>query len=45
MQVGESEVSDYVANIRAHTINLMLKSIEEFLHHKAIIEATRRICR
>jgi hypothetical protein len=28
-----------------HTINLMLKSIGEFLDHKAIIEAARRICR
>jgi hypothetical protein len=29
----------------AHTINLMLKSIREFLDHKAMIEAARRICR
>jgi hypothetical protein len=27
----------------AHTINLMLKSIGEFLDHKAMIEAARRI--
>jgi hypothetical protein len=28
-----------------HTINLMMKSIGEFLDHKAMIEAARRICR
>jgi hypothetical protein len=29
----------------AHTINLMLKAIGEFLEHKAVIQAERRICR
>jgi hypothetical protein len=29
----------------AHTINLMLKSIGEFLDHKAMIKAAHRICR
>jgi hypothetical protein len=28
----------------SYTINLMLKSIEEFLNHKAMIEGARRIC-
>jgi hypothetical protein len=28
----------------AHTINLMLKSIREFLDHKAMIECACRIC-
>jgi hypothetical protein len=29
----------------AHMINLMLKTIGEFLEHKAVIQAARRICR
>jgi hypothetical protein len=29
----------------AHTINLMLKAIGEFLEHKVVIQARRRICR
>jgi hypothetical protein len=29
----------------AHTINLMLKVIEEFPEHKAMIQAARKICR
>jgi hypothetical protein len=29
----------------AHTINLMLKAIGEFLKHKAMIKVVRRICR
>jgi hypothetical protein len=29
----------------AHAINLMLKSIREFLYHKAMIEGARRIYR
>jgi hypothetical protein len=28
----------------AHTINLMLKSVGDFLEHKAVIEAAQRIC-
>jgi hypothetical protein len=29
----------------AHTINLMLKAIGDFLEHQAVIQAGRRICR
>jgi hypothetical protein len=29
----------------AHTINLMLKAIGEYLEHKDVIQAARRICR